>query len=166
MKNKVEYIIVHHTQRNNDFPAFIRFRHIHLRGWKDIGYHYLIGNRRPFTKDGRIYVGRSEDSVGAHALGYNDKSLGICLIGNLDKTAPSLRQIESLVKLLKEKGRQYQIPLKNILGHRELSGVTKSCPGYNLDMDIVRQAVTSHADLSEFLLHLMTEPILKGASIM
>lgn len=161
MKNKVEYIIVHHTQRNNDFPAFIRLRHIYLRKWDDIGYHYLIGNKRPFTRDGHIYVGRSEDSVGAHALGYNDKSLGICLIGNLDKTAPSLRQIRSLVRLLKEKTRQYRIPSKNILGHRELPEITKSCPGYNLDMDIVRQVAKEHASFSEILIHLMAEPVLK-----
>lgn len=166
MKNKVEYIIVHHTQRNNDFPAFIRFRHIYLRKWDDIGYHYLIGNKRPFTGDGRIYVGRSEDSVGAHALGYNDKSLGICLIGNLDKTAPSLRQIKSLVSLLKEKTRQYRIPSKNILGHRELPGTTKSCPGYNLDMDIVRQAVTERTGFSEVIFYLITETLLRGARTM
>lgn len=166
MVNNVEYIIVHHTQRNNDFPAFIKFRHIYLRGWEDVGYHYLIGNRRPFTRDGHIYTGRPENSVGAHALGYNNKSLGICLIGNLDKTAPSPKQMQSLVNFLKRKTKQYRIPSENILGHRELSGVIKSCPGNKLDMDMVRQVVTGHADLSEVLLYLMAEPLLKSASTM
>lgn len=151
MVNDIRYIIVHHTERNNDFPAFIKFRHIYLRGWDTIGYHYLIGNRRPFTKDGGLYLGRPENHVGAHARGFNGVSLGICLIGNLNNTNPSPKQLKALVDFLKKKSKQYQIPVRNILGHRELPNVTKSCPGQNLDMDMVRQAVAGQLDLSEVL---------------
>lgn len=149
MANSVRYIIVHHTERNNDFPAFIRFRHMYLRGWDDIGYHYLIGNKRPFTRDGHLYAGCMENCVGAHARGYNDQSLGICLIGNFNKSNPSPKQLETLISFLKEKGEQYQISNCNILGHRELPNVTKSCPGKNLDMDMVREAMAGLVDLSE-----------------
>ena len=65
---QVKYIIVHHTERNNDFPFFVRLRHKYLRGWDDVGYHYLIGNTRPFTKDGKLYRGRSEDFEGSPCL--------------------------------------------------------------------------------------------------
>lgn len=127
--DEVRYIIVHHTERNNDFPEFIRWRHKHLRGWEDIGYHYLIGNPRPFSIDGKIYTGRSEKLEGAHALGYNKNSLGVCLIGNFDKNFPSKKQFASLFSILEEKMEEYNIPLENIRGHRELCGIKNLVQG-------------------------------------
>ena len=45
---------------------------------KHIGYQYYI------RKDGKIYVGRNEDEVGAHTKGHNSHSIGICYEGGLD----------------------------------------------------------------------------------
>lgn len=137
LKN-VEYIIIHHSQRQLDFPFFMKLRHKYFRKWKDIGYHYLIGNNRLFTKDGKLYTGRSEAFEGAHAIGHNDSSLGICLIGNFDKSPPSEKQLNTLHSLLEEKTKQYNIPIENTLGHNELPGVTKSCPGQFTDMNEIR----------------------------
>ncbi len=138
----VRYIIVHHTERNNDFPLFVKLRHVYLRKWEDIGYHYLIGNTRPFTIDGKLYFGRPEIFQGAHASGYNHNSLGICLIGNFDKKRPSRRQLETLYSFLVDKVYQYNIPPENILGHRELPEVVKTCPGKYVDMDMAREVIT------------------------
>lgn len=139
--NSPEFIIIHHTERNNDFPVFVRWRHKFLRKWDDIGYHYLIGNTRPFTKDGKLYFGRPENMHGAHAQGYNYNSIGICLIGNFDKKFPSEKQMNTLVTLIREKIWQYNIPVKNVLGHNELPDIKKSCPGSNVNMDETRFAV-------------------------
>lgn len=46
------------------------------RGWNDIGYSFAIGG------DGMIYVGRGFNVIGAHAPKYNDRSVGICMIGD------------------------------------------------------------------------------------
>jgi len=140
LKN-VEYIIIHHTKRNNDFPSFIKFRHKYLRGWEDIGYHYLIGNVRPFTKNGKLYFGRSENLEGAHASGHNKDSLGICLIGNFDKISPNEKQFETLFSFLEQKIKQHNIPLENIIGHNELQNVIKSCPGKLVEMDYIRSTL-------------------------
>lgn len=137
----VNYIIIHHTERNNDFPLFIKIRHIFLRKWEDIGYHHLIGNTRPFTRDGKLYPGRKENFQGAHAFGYNCNSLSVCLIGNFDKKKPSKKQLQTLYSFLLNKITQYSIPIENILGHNELSNVTKSCPGKHLDMDKIRKEI-------------------------
>ena len=144
----VEYLTIHHTGRNNDFPFFIQLRHRYLRGWEDIGYHYIIGNTRPFTEDGKLYTGRSEDFEGAHTIGYNQNSLGICLIGNFDKVVPSERQFETLFSLLKVKARQYNVPVENVRGHREFPGVQKSCPGRLVDMDYVRAVLSGEEHFS------------------
>ena len=144
--NHPQFIVIHHTERNNDFPLFVKWRHRHLRGWDDIGYHYLIGNTRPFTVDGRIYVGRAENVEGAHALGYNFNSIGICLIGNFNKTFPSEKQMNALVDLIKRRAATYDIPTKNILGHEELPNVKKKCPGKNIDMNEVRWAIEQNLE--------------------
>lgn len=57
---KVERIIIHHTADDNrtekDDLAMIRgiyYYHTVVRGWGDIGYNYLVGQR------GQIYEGRA-----------------------------------------------------------------------------------------------------------
>lgn len=137
---KIEYIIVHHSERTIDFPLFIKLRHKYLRHWEDIGYHYLIGGRNNlFTTNGKLYSGRPEEIIGTHAIGYNRNSLGICLIGNFNKIYPSKEQLFTLFSFLNAKTEEYSIPIQNILGHRELPNVTKSCPGKLVNMDYIRK---------------------------
>jgi N-acetylmuramoyl-L-alanine amidase len=146
---KIEYLSIHHTGRNNDFPFFVRLRHKYLRGWDDIGYHYLIGNTRPFTEEGKIYSGRPEEFDGAHTRGYNHNSLGVCLIGDFDRVSPSERQLETLFAFLEQKIKQHDVPTKNVMGHNEFPGMTTSCPGNFLDMNYVR-AVLSGQEVFSF----------------
>lgn len=49
------------------------------RGFAMIGYNYVI------DLDGVLEVGRPLTMNGAHCLGYNDHSIGICYIGGLDR---------------------------------------------------------------------------------
>ena len=130
---KVKFIAVHHSQRKIDSVKRIKNLHIKIRGWEDIGYHYLI------DKKGKIYFGRSEKFIGAHVFGYNKNSIGLCLIGNFDEEKPTKKQIQTLIKFLKEKVRKFKIPIKNILGHREFLNVTKTCPGKFIDMEKIRR---------------------------
>lgn len=59
-------------------------RHWHLeRGWSDAGYNVVIP-RRPITA-GMIEIARPLDWRGAHAEGYNDRALGICLAGGMSE---------------------------------------------------------------------------------
>lgn len=46
------------------------------QSWNDIGYSFAAGG------DNRIYTGRGWSAVGAHAPGYNNQSIGICVIGD------------------------------------------------------------------------------------
>lgn len=47
------------------------------RGWKMIGYHYVI------RRDGTVEKGRPEEMVGAHTRGINSHSIAICYEGGL-----------------------------------------------------------------------------------
>jgi len=128
---KIKFIVIHHCQRDVDSPKEIKKRHL-ARGFEDIGYHYLIG------KKGKLYKARNEKFQGAHVFKHNKNSIGICLIGNLDKKLPTKKQIQTLIKFLKNKTKKLKIPVKNILGHKEFPNVIKTCPGKFLDLNEIR----------------------------
>ena len=99
------------------------------RGFKSIGYHYYI------TKDGVVYPCRPETEVGAHARRYNAHSIGICYEGGLDEKGKPAdtrtpEQKETLEELLYSLSLSY--PNAEILGHRDLPGVRKACPSFDV----------------------------------
>jgi hypothetical protein len=85
---------VHHTVNTNSYtrdqvPGIIRSiyaYHVQSRGWRDIGYNFLI------DKFGRIWEGRyggvDRPVVGAHTSGYNSYAFAASAIGNFDNVAP------------------------------------------------------------------------------
>lgn len=97
------------------------------RGWKGIGYHYVIG------LDGMIEYGRPITETGAHVKNHNKGSIGICYIGGLDsvsKTAKDTRtpeQIATLLELLRVLKKLH--PNATIHGHNEFSA--KDCPCFD-----------------------------------
>lgn len=52
----------------------IRGWHVNDRGWKDIGYHYVI------APDGSIAIGRPETVIGAGVEGHNRGVIHICMV--------------------------------------------------------------------------------------
>ena len=136
---KVEYIIVHHSRRTYDCHTFIKIRHRFLRGWEDTGYHLLIGNK--ICGEGKISSGRSLEYQGAHAFGYNRNSIGVCVVGDYDKNEPTLKQFSALIELLKDLCKKYNVPYDNVIGHNEIPGCIKTCPGKNINMHDVRKFI-------------------------
>lgn len=96
------------------------------RGWKDIGYHYVI------YPDGSIHKGRDENEIGAHCEGDNLFSVGICLIGRTEFTQP---QFDSLFALVVDLRERFGFSNASIFGHRDRpSGKRqgKTCPNFNV----------------------------------
>ena len=96
-----------------------------LRGFKGVGYHYVI------LLDGTIEPGRPESEIGAHTLGQNANSIGICYIGGLDtdgkpKDTRTDEQRAALINLVKELKEKY--PGATIHGHNEFAN--KACPSF------------------------------------
>jgi N-acetyl-anhydromuramyl-L-alanine amidase AmpD len=99
------------------------------RGWLGIGYHYVI------RTDGEIEEGRPEQWRGAHAEQVNSHSIGICLIGGCDAEQKpqanfTVDQLRALRMLLNDVLDRH--PLATILGHRDIPGVAKACPSFNV----------------------------------
>ena len=100
--------------------------HVDERGWSDVGYHWLI------ALDGSIEKGRPEFKSGAHAKGYNSRSIGVTYVGGLDanmkaKDTRTDAQKESLLCLIKDLQGRY--PNAVVIGHSDISG--KDCPSFD-----------------------------------
>lgn len=139
-------IIIHHSLTEDGATVSwnaIRDYHVKNNGWRDIGYHYgieLVGEQYD------IFKGRMDDEVGAHCLGFNDKSIGICVVGNFDQAAPNDKQLALLKKLCRALMNIYGIKTEDVLGHWETyekmgQAVQKSCPGNKFSMPTFRAAL-------------------------
>lgn len=105
------------------------------RGWKEIGYHYVV------RLDGLIETGRMINEIGAHVKGENLNSIGICYIGGLEsfetngeykpKDTRTKEQKESILILLNYLKKIY--PEALIYGHNSFSN--KSCPCFNVNKE-------------------------------
>ena len=118
---KINLIVVHcsATPEGKDFTVNDIDRWHRARGFKKIGYHYVV------YRDGTVHPGRAENEVGAHVSGYNNNSIGICYIGGLTadgkkaKDTRTTAQKRGLLNLLIKLRKKY--PDAKIVGHRDLS---------------------------------------------
>jgi hypothetical protein len=142
---EVTHMIIHHsagTNTSSNWPgvvASIFDFHVNTNGWQDVGYNWLI------DPNGAIYEGRGGgDNVrGAHMCGYNNNTLGVCILGTFTNVKPSQASFTALEKLLAWKSCQKKINptgsnsiasysgfMKNISGHRDgCSPNYTECPG-------------------------------------
>ena len=125
----IELIVVHcSATRCNQSYSVMQLIRDHVDRFGYTGYHYYI------TRDGQTYQTRHAQLVGAHAVGHNSHSLGVCYEGGLDKEGHhadtrTTRQKRALLDLLKRLKREY--PQAQILGHRDLPNVHKDCPCFD-----------------------------------
>ncbi|KAH7971625.1 hypothetical protein HPB52_000654 [Rhipicephalus sanguineus] len=98
----VPRVFVHHTAGGECFDPwscsewmrYIQHFHMDVRGWNDIGYSFLIGG------DGRAYVARDWDAVGAHTKGHNEDALAVAFFGDFSRHLPTPWAIKTLDRLL------------------------------------------------------------------
>lgn len=100
------------------------------RGWRGIGYHYVV------RRDGTIENGRPEYEIGAHCLNRNAHSIGVCYEGGLDahgrpadtRTPQQKATLMALLRSLKE-----DFPRARITGHNTFSNT--SCPCFDAEKE-------------------------------
>jgi hypothetical protein len=124
-----KYIVLHHTagpagQTVEDIDAEHK-----AQGWAGVGYHRLVYN------NGTIHEGRPDDVMGAQAKGLNAWSIGVCAVGTFTSLLPPDVQYKALVNCLAVECERWNIPVENIIGHRDVAGIANdpadatSCPG-------------------------------------
>jgi hypothetical protein len=139
----VSHLIVHHSDGSNtssDWGATVRAIydfHVNTNGWADIGYNWLI------APDGTLFEGRranNQDVQGAHFCGYNQTTMGICMLGSYTNVNITNTAKNTLVRTLAwkccDKGlvptatalhASSNLNLRRISGHRD--GCATACPG-------------------------------------
>ena len=94
------------------------------KGWSDVGYHFVI------RRNGVVEEGRHEDAVGAHVKGYNEVTLGICLMGGwkgeFDFTRQQMDALEALIGALLLKYKKAVVR-----GHNDYDD-GKKCPCFDV----------------------------------
>lgn len=133
---KVNKAIIHHSaSRDGKVQNWGQIRRYHMvnRGWSNIGYHYGI---EVVEHDYEIMIGRFENEQGAHCPGQNRQAIGICLVGNFEKTSVPLRQWQPALKLVRQIMTNHNLQPSDIYGHRDFKNT--ACPGKHFDMDLFR----------------------------
>ncbi len=119
--------------------------HQNIRGWSDIGYHFVL------DQSGRLYQGRpflrgaaSLDSapalaMGAHVGGHNTGNIGVCMLGCyhppyipprcMDTLSPPT--LDSLAVTFAFLSENYGVSPNELRGHGQFPGASTSCPGDN-----------------------------------
>ena len=139
--DKVTSLVVHHSATATGNARVFRALHRAVNGWDDIGYHFIIGNGT-LSCDGEIELGRPIWSVGAHAREHNRDSIGICLVGNFCEASPTEKQMASLRGLLEKLLEDFSLSRSGILLHRDVPGCITECPGDNLIINEVIDALS------------------------
>lgn len=134
--NTPKYIILHTAAFDGDVNVEIIDEWHRKRGFSSCGYHYVI------TLHGLLDFGREEHEIGAHCIdmGMNHQSIGICLAGHGNLYGWNEAQMQTLKTLCTFIMSKYNIPAKNIMGHRE-TGAKKDCPGKLIDMAHIRNEI-------------------------
>lgn len=131
-----QYIIVHNSgTRQGNAKIFDNYHRNVRRMQNGLAYHFVIGNGTS-SGDGEIEVGPrwTRQINGGHVASdyLNSISIGICLVGDYNRTVPTEAQLGALDELTrylrarvgKTKGR-----LAIVKAHREINPKPTDCPG-------------------------------------
>lgn len=131
-RERTDYLVVHcsATSDKQDIGAADIDKWHRAKGWTCIGYHFVI------RRDGRVEEGRDVEVIGAHVQGFNEFSVGICMVGGVDADNPNKAennfteaQFDTLKDLLLKLKEKY--PKAKIQGHRDFPNVAKACPSFD-----------------------------------
>lgn len=128
MPRKIDEIIIHcsATPAGRDVTVADIDRWHRERGFDGIGYHYVV------DINGIVRPGRPVERAGAHCLGHNARSVGVCYVGGLDaggratdtRTTAQRRALSDLVVRLKA-----LYPGATVHSHRDFAA--KECPCFD-----------------------------------
>lgn len=162
--NKPTKIIVHHTGGTQSDSKASTQHHTaqvidaqHAINWpgftskvfkNDKGKLYHVGYHFVIEATGKVVQTRALGEEGAHTIGMNNSSVGVCFTGNFDVERPNKSQLNAFIKLFKKIQSQYpNLTAKDIVPHRHYS--TKSCFGNLLPDDYFKGLVVYNQTAKE-----------------
>jgi LysM repeat protein len=139
-RDKWQRIVVHHSAIKygnlKKYDADHRRRHMQ----NGLAYHFLIGNGID-SGEGEIEIGPrwQKQQLGGHVKNHliNQTAIGICLIGNFEKTHPSKKQLAAFTQLMDWLQGVALGKKVHFAGHRELKGEQTVCPGKHFPLALM-----------------------------
>jgi len=140
VEKKWTAIVIHHSGTKTGSATIFDKWHKEGNYWKGVGYDFVIGNGTD-SGDGQVEVTfRWRNQItGAHCSTpgnwANKNAVGICLVGNYNQSTPTLRQMQSMVRLVRFLQKRYGISKTRIYGHNTTPGAQATdCPGKKFAM--------------------------------
>ena len=141
-------IVIHHSGTKNGSVSIFDRWHREGRHWDGIGYDFVIGNGTN-SGDGQVEVTFrwQNQQTGAHCGGTpgnwaNRDAIGICLVGDFNKSLPTQGQTQSLLKLVEFLQNRYKIQKSRIYGHNTTPGAKATdCPGRNFPLSKLKSSL-------------------------
>lgn len=130
---KIDKIFIHcsATPEGRDIKMeTIKSWHVKGRGWRNIGYHFVI------ELDGTLRPARRMEQMGAGVKGHNEHSIHVCYVGGLDKNknpkdTRTQEQRETLNTIIGGLLKEY--PDASVHGHNEFAN--KACPSFDVQKE-------------------------------
>ena len=135
-RSRWRYIVVHNSGTRQGNARIFNNYHLRVRHMKNgMAYHFVIGNGSS-SGDGEIEVGSRwiKQINGGHVASdyLNDISLGICLVGDLNRDKPTeaqLAALDELIRYLRDRVGKTKGRLSVVKAHREINPKPTDCPG-------------------------------------
>ena len=130
--SRIWAVTIHHTVSWNPYiGSYSNVENIaqyHVsKGWKGIGYHYLI------DPNGLVFITNYIKSISYHAGESNDYSVGIALAGDFREESPDISQILAARRLVKFL-RGWLPKSLAIIPHKRMWGSATACPGNEIEI--------------------------------
>jgi len=145
-KGRWKYIIVHNSGTRQGNARIFDNYHRRVRKMENgLAYHFVIGNGAS-SGNGQIEIGPrwTRQINGGHvASNYlNDISIGICLVGDLNRDLPTKAQLEALDELcsyLRNRVGKVKGKPAIVKGHKEINPKPTDCPGDRFPLSFLRK---------------------------
>lgn len=139
-RDKWQRIVVHHSAIKYGNVEKYDAAHRRRGMQNGLAYHFLIGNGID-SGDGEIEIGPRwhKQQLGGHVKNHliNQTAIGICLIGNFEKTHPSKKQLAAFTQLMDWLQGVALCKKVHFAGHRELKGEQTVCPGKHFPLALM-----------------------------
>jgi hypothetical protein len=137
------YVVVHHSASDKGGLDQIDRDHRKLLGFEGCGYHFVIGNGTD-SPDGQIEVADRwlNQKHGVHCRNgktsdVNEYGIGICLVGNFDKSEPTPKQVAAARALVAYLSDRYQVAGDHVGSHDQFADGPTACPGKNFPSEAI-----------------------------
>lgn len=137
-RSRWKFLIVHNSGTRQGNARAFDYYHRNVRHMKNgMAYHFVVGNGTS-SGDGQIEIGgrwrRQINGGHVHSDYLNNISLGICLVGDFNRSQPTRAQLEAteeLIKYLRDRCGKVDGRAMPVRPHREMNPPrwATDCPG-------------------------------------